>query len=240
MRKLLLVSSSRVHGTGYLEHCAGQIKTVFGKADEVLFVPYAIQDHTGYETLVAERFSELGLGLTSIHRAADPVAAVERAAGIFVGGGNSFRLLKRVYDEGLIEPIRRRVLAGMPYMGSSAGSNLACAGIRTSNDMPIVYPPSFDALQLVPFQINPHYLDPDPTSTHQGETREQRITEFHEENRTTVIGLREGSMLVIDGDSATLEGKTGARLFRQNEPALECKPGTRFVLSDQSGSELTI
>jgi dipeptidase E len=230
MRRLLLVSSSRVHGTGYLEHCASQIKANFKQSASVLFVPYAIKDHDGYEATVAERFNELGLTLTSIHRAADPVKAVEQADGIFIGGGNSFRLLKRLYDEHLIEPIRRRVAAGMPYMGSSAGSNMACVTIKTSNDMPIVYPPSFDALQLVPFQINPHYLDPDPSSTHQGETRELRIAEFHEENATPVIGLREGSMLVIDGDSITLEGKTGAKLFLQGEPPRECEPGMQLTL----------
>ena len=229
MRRLLLVSSSRVHGTGYLEHCASQIQANFKQSESVLFVPYAIQDHDGYEATVAERFKELGLTLTSIHRAADPVEAVEQAEGIFIGGGNSFRLLKRLYDERLVDPIRRRVMAGMPYMGSSAGSNMACVTIKTSNDMPIVFPPSFDALQLVPFQINPHYLDPDPSSTHQGETRELRIAEFHEENATPVIGLREGSMLVIDGDSITLEGSTGAKLFLQGEPPRECAPGEQLT-----------
>ena len=225
MKNLLLVSTSTTHGTNYLDHCAEQVRDLFAEAREVLFVPYAIHDHDAYERKAADRFSELGLALRSIHAAPDPVQAVAEASGIFVGGGNTFRLLKGLYDRRLIEPIRGRVLGGLPYLGTSAGSNVACATIKTTNDMPIVYPPTFDALQLVAFNLNPHYLDPDPDSTHMGETRETRIKEFHEENELPVVGLREGALLRIEGDSVRLLGERGARLFRRGREPEELAPG---------------
>lgn len=228
MKKLLLVSTSTTHGTGYLEHCGPQILNHFHGAglEHVLFVPYALADRDGYAEKARQRFLELGLGLDSIHRAPDPIAAVEKAKGIFVGGGNTFRLLDELYRQELLQPIRRRVGVGMPYMGTSAGSNVACPSIMTTNDMPIVQPPSFKALELVSFQINPHYLDPDPDSTHMGETRETRIREFHEENSTPVVGLREGAMLIVEEDRVQLAGETGARLFRRDRDPIECEPGT--------------
>lgn len=210
---LLLCSSSRVHGSGFLEHCSGAIIQHFERSNQVLFVPYALAEHDKYEALVKSAFDKMGLELKSIHHASDPVAAVNDAEGIFVGGGNSFRLLKRLYDLSLIPAIVGRVQSGMPYMGSSAGTNMACPTIRTSNDMPIVEPQSFVALNLIPFQINPHYLDADPNSTHQGETRAQRLTEFHEENDVPVAALREGSWLQITGSECILKGKTGMVLF---------------------------
>ncbi len=198
---------------------------LFDGAGRVLFVPYALKDQDAYAEKARARFAAMGIGLDAIHLAPDPVEAVEEAAGLFIGGGNTFRLLKSLYDQGLIEPIRRRALGGMPYMGTSAGSNVACLSIRTTNDMPIVYPPSFDSLALVPFNLNPHYLDPDPGSTHMGETRETRIREFHEENEPPVVGLREGAMLRIDGDRAALAGKNGARLFRRGQEPAELVAG---------------
>jgi len=230
MLRLLLVSTSTTHGTDYLEHCAPQIRHLFGETDasKVLFVPDALFDRDGYAEKARTAFSAMGLGLDSIHHSPDPVAAVGNAEGIFIGGGNTFRLLKALYDHDLIDPIRRRVLAGMPYLGTSAGSNVACPTIMTTNDMPIVYPPSFDALGLVPFQINAHYLDPDPDSTHMGETRETRIREFHEQNSTPVVALREGAMLEVAGDRTVLQGETGGRLFRRSQDPLECLPGFEF------------
>jgi dipeptidase E len=227
MRKLLLVSTSTTHGTGYLEHCAPQILDLFHGAgvEHVLFVPYALHDRDAYAEQAKAAFLEMGLGLESIHQSPDPFASVEAAEGIFIGGGNTFRLLKALYDHDLIDPIRRRVLAGMPYLGTSAGSNVACPTIMTSNDMPIVYPPSFDALNLVPFQINAHYLDADPGSTHMGETRETRIREFHEENATPVVALREGAMLVVEEHRLHLAGDRGGKLFRRGSDPLECLPG---------------
>ena len=147
---------------------------------------------------------------------------------MFVGGGNTFRLLDALWREALIEPIRERVLAGMPYIGISAGLNVACPSIRTTNDMPIVQPPSFEALRLVPFNINPHYQDPAPASTHMGETREQRIAEFHEENTPAVVGLREGTWLLREGSALELRGAASARLFRRGEAPTEVPTGSRL------------
>ena len=216
-RNLLLVSSSRVHGSEFLDHCSEAIIAHFSGVQSVLFVPYALADHDKYEALVADAFKKMGIELKSIHHAESAANAIDDAQGIFIGGGNSFRLLKTLYDLELLQPLRAAVARQIPYMGSSAGTNMACPTIRTSNDMPIVQPPSFDALNLVPFQINPHYLDADPNSTHKGETREQRLAEFHEENDTPVVGLREGSWLKIKDGSCELRGDTGMVLFRAGQ-----------------------
>jgi dipeptidase E len=224
---LLLVSNSTSHGSGYLDHCADAVAAFLGPGiTRVLFVPYALFDRDAYAARVRVRFEAMGYRLDSVHDSADgPVHAVEHAEAIFIGGGNTFRLLDTLWRESLIEPIRERVKAGVPYIGTSAGSNVACPSIRTTNDMPIVEPPSFAALDLVPFNINPHYLDPQPGSTHMGETREQRIAEFHEENTPDVVGLREGAWLVVDGDTVTLQGLNGARLFRRGRPPVEVQAG---------------
>jgi dipeptidase E len=224
-RRLLLISTSTTHGTGYLDHCADQIQDLLGTLRRVLFVPYALHDHDGYTAKARERYARMGYELTSVHEVADPVAAVRATEALFIGGGNTFRLLARLYKKDLLEPIRERVAAGMPYVGTSAGSNVACVTIRTTNDMPIVEPPSFDALSLVPFNINPHYLDPVPGSTHMGETREERLLQFLEENDKIVVGLREGAMLRIEGASVHLFGSAGARIFRREQPPLEVRPG---------------
>ena len=228
MRNLLLVSTSTVQGTGYLDHCAEAIRDVFGGLKRILFVPYALHDRDAYADEVGERFARFDLRVDAIHSFDDPRAAVADAQGIFIGGGNTFRLLKTLYDESLIGVIRKKALAGMPYLGTSAGSNVACATMMTTNDMPIVYPPSFEALALVPFQINPHYLDPPPGSTHMGETRETRIKEFHEENEAAVLGLREGAMLRVRDVKMTLEGQRGARLLRRGMEPEELEPGARL------------
>jgi len=220
-RRLLLVSSSRVHGTGLLEHCREAIVSHFSQSDSVLFVPFALADHEQYESTIRSAFESFGVKLRSIHHESDPSSAIARSNGIFIGGGNSFRLLKTLYDRQLMEPIREAVARGVPYMGSSAGTNMACPTIRTTNDMPIVEPPSFEALGLVPFQINPHFIDADPKSTHKGETRAQRLGEFHEENQIPVVALREGSWLEIDGDQCQLMGKTGMKLFQPGQEPQE-------------------
>jgi dipeptidase E len=170
----------------------------------------------------------MGLALDSLHEAPDPATAVAKAEAIFTGGGNTFRLLDAVQRLGLVDRIRARVAEGMPYTGASAGTNLACPTIRTTNDMPIVEPASLAALGLVPFQINPHYLDPEPGSTHMGETREQRLLQYHEENALPVVGLREGAMLRVDGDRVTLLGLKGARIFRRGMDPVEAEPGTEL------------
>lgn len=226
MRKLLLISNSTLHGSGYLDHCAAQIQDLLGAAPRrVLFVPYALHDRDAYAAQVIARFHALGHDALSVHAAPDPAPAVLAADAVFVGGGNTFRLLRELYRQRLLEPLRARVAAGMPYIGSSAGSNVACLTIGTTNDMPIVEPPSHAALALVPFNINAHYLDPDPHSKHMGETREQRIRQFHEENPQPVVGLREGAMLRVDGERMTLLGVTGARLFRRGHEPQEHAPG---------------
>jgi dipeptidase E len=225
MRNILLISSSRVHGTGYLDHAEPAIAGLLGRIDRILFVPHALHDREGYATLARDRFSAMEVALDSLHAAKDPVRAVKEAAAVFIGGGNTFRLLKALYDLRLLEPIRRAVERGVPYIGSSAGSNVACPTIKTTKDMPIVQPPSFDALALVPFQISPHYLDPDPASTHMGETQEERILQYLEENDRTVVGLREGAMLKTAGRSVMLLGTSGARIFRKGMDPVEVAPG---------------
>ena len=222
--RALLISNSTMHGGGYLEHCASTLREFLGAKQRVLFVPYALADHDAYAQKAATAFTALGHELVSAHTQADPAAAVDAADAVFVGGGNTFRLLNALYERSLLPAIRRRALAGMPYVGSSAGTNVATPSIRTTNDMPIVQPPSFLALQLVPFQINPHYLDPDPTSKHMGETREERLRQFHEEHDTPVLGLREGCMLRVEGERATLLGTTDARLFRRGQAPAEFQP----------------
>ena len=229
-RRLLLLSTSTVFGSGYLEYAGPELRDFLHGVGRVLFVPFALHDHEANARKVHARFGSLGYEVESLHAAGDMQRAIRDAEVIFIGGGNTFRLLKALYDFDLIDVIRARVGEGMPYMGSSAGSNVAAPTIRTTNDMPIVEPSSFEALALVPFQINPHYLDPDPGSTHMGETREERIVQFHEENETPVIGLREGAMLRIENGSCELRGIKGARLFRRGAQPVELLPGSRVDL----------
>lgn len=227
-RRLLLISNSTSHGSGYLDHCAAEIADFLQGVSRLLFVPFALQDRDGYAANARQRFAVMGIEVDSLHDAAEPRRAVATAEAVFVGGGNTFRLLKTLYETGALETIRGRAEAGMPYMGASAGTNVACPTIRTTNDMPIVEPPGFDALGLVPFQINSHYLDPDPASTHQGETREQRIREFLEENELPVVGLREGTWLRVEGVEMVLGGVAPARLFRRGEEPEEVEVGGRL------------
>ena len=175
--ELLLVSNSTQHGGGYLEHCAEEVETLLEGVRELLFVPFALHDHDAYTAIVRKRFSP-GREVVGLHEPADPVAAVEEAEAIFIGGGNTFRLLKGLYDRQLIEPIRRRVSAGMPYLGTSAGTNVATCTIKTTNDMPIVQPPSFDALSLVPFQINPHFIDADYFNRHEDKATYSKLHKY--------------------------------------------------------------
>jgi dipeptidase E len=223
---ILLISSSVVHGGSYLDYAEAEIRDHLSHTRSVLFVPYALKDRDGYTAKVQSYFEARGYQLQSIHRFADPKEAVRNTQAIFIGGGNTFRLLKQLQDLELIAEIRERVRDGMSYMGSSAGTNVACPTIRTTNDMPILEPQSLRALGLVPFQINPHYVDPDPNSKHMGETREERIREFLEENDLPVIGLREGAMIRIQGEQIVLKGIAGARLFRAGAQAEEISPGT--------------
>lgn len=226
--RILLISSSNVHGTGYLDHAEPEIRDFLGATRRILFFPWALHDPDSYAARVRERLGRMDFDVDSAHEAPDPVRAVEDAEAVFVGGGNTFRLLKKMYELDLLVPLRRRVWEGMPYVGSSAGSNVAGATIRSTNDMPVVEPPSLSALALVPFCMNPHYLDPDPASTHKGETREERIAQFHEENEQPVVGLREGAILRVEGRTASLRGIARMRLFRRGEPPEEFEPGARL------------
>ncbi len=223
---LLLLSNSQLHGRAILEHAMDAIDDFLGKSRTVLFVPFALADHDGYTARIGAVLEPLGVEVVGLHTSKRPRAAVESADIIYVGGGNTFRLLAGVQSRRLLEPVRRRVAeGGLKYLGSSAGTNLSCPTIRTTNDMPIVQPRSFEAFGLVPFQINPHYLDPDPSSTHMGETREQRTEQFLEENAVPVLGLREGAWLRRRGRKLLLAGTTGARLFRRGQPAVEFTDG---------------
>jgi dipeptidase E len=226
--RILLISNSTLHGNGYLDHAADEICDFLGNVQKVAFMPYALHDRDAYTRTARERFQAMGYQLSSVHTTTDPVDIVNQSDAVFIGGGNTFRLLKALYDFDLLGTIRTRVAEGMPYIGSSAGSNVAGLTIKTTNDMPIVQPPSFNALGLVPFQINPHYLDPDPQSTHKGETREERILQFLEENDTPVAGLREGAMIRIENEAMTLKGSSGARIFRKGPEPIEVLPGARL------------
>jgi dipeptidase E len=227
-QRVLLISNSTLYGSSYLDHAESEIRDFLGNVKRVLFVPYALYDHDAYAASACDRMQKMGYELTSIHTAADPKQAVNDAEAIFIGGGNTFRLLQALYDLDLLELIRRRVADGMPYVGSSAGAVVAGPTIKTTNDMPIVQPPSFAALGLVSFQINAHYLDPDPNSTHKGETREERLLQFLEENDTPVVGLREGAMVRGEQGSMILKGSSGARIFRKGETPLEVPSGYRL------------
>jgi dipeptidase E len=227
--RILLISNSTVYGRGYLDHVENELKAFLGEAKRVLFVPYALYDRDAYAAKARARFAVMDYSLESVHHAIDPRKAVENTDAFFIGGGNTFRLLKTLQDVDLLDAIRRKVKTGTPYIGSSAGSNVAGPTIKTTKDMPIVQPRSFDSLGLVPFQISPHFQDPDPNSRHMGETQEERILEFLEENEIPVAGIREGAWLLCQNSAVTLRGETGARIFRRGKVPVEAKPGDNIV-----------
>lgn len=219
-RRLILASNTVQHGKSPLEHCLPAVRTLFEGARRIAFVGFAKADQEAYVAFVRPAFDALGIEVVSAHTGVN-LADVD---GCFVGGGNTFLLVKRLYETGWMDGIRAAVRGGLPYLGSSAGTNITSPTLCTTNDMPVVQPPSFDTLGLVPFQINPHYLDADPTSTHKGETREQRLAEYHQHHALPVVGLREGSWLAVDGDRMTLGGPRPARILRPND-AFEAEPG---------------
>ena len=225
MKRLLLLSNSTQHGQGYLDHALDELLEVWGGARRVLFVPFALHDRAGYAAKFRARLAAVGVEADALTSSGEGARQIERAEALFVGGGNTFRLLEALQEANLVAPLRAAAVGGTPYTGASAGINLAGPTIRTTNDMPIVEPTSLDALGLVPFQINPHYLDPDPASSHMGETREQRIAEFLEENDKVVVGLREGGWIRVDGARGRLGGARGARVFRRGADPEERPPG---------------
>ena len=228
-KRILLISNSTVYGRGYLDHVEQQIKSFLGYATKILFFPFALHDRDTYAAKAKARFEAMGYSFEAVHAVPDAREAIEQTDAIFVGGGNTFRLLKALQDLDLLDPIRRKVKDGAPYIGSSAGSNVAGPTIKTTKDMPIVQPRSFDSLGLVPFQISPHFQDPDPNSTHMGETQEERILQFLEEDQTPVVGIRESAWLVCENSAVTLKGDAGARIFRRGEAPVEAKPGDNIV-----------
>ncbi|MFK7812168.1 MAG: dipeptidase PepE [Maribacter sp.] len=230
MINCLLASTSTIYGGSYLDYLFDSLKDLFKGVDEIIFIPYARPSGISYEeyTSIAEKaFQKIGKQLRGIHTFENPMTAIQNAKGIFTGGGNSFVLVSELYNQSLIEPLQEVIKNGTPYLGTSAGSNIAGLSIRTSNDMPIIYPPSFDTLGIVPFNINPHYLDPDPSSKHKGETRETRIKEFHQFNTIPVIGLREGSWVRVQNKQITLEGSDlTARIFEKEKEPYEIEAKT--------------
>ncbi|WP_081208991.1 dipeptidase PepE [Salegentibacter sediminis] len=229
MKKALLASTSTLHDQEYLEYLIPEIKKFFQGVSEVLFIPYArpggisLDEYTNKARIA---FSKAGFQLKGIQEYPDPAAAVKKAEGIFTGGGNTFLLVTQLYKNKVMKILQEAILSGTAYMGTSAGTNIAGLTMQTTNDMPIIYPPSFKTLGVVPFNINPHYLDPDKNSTHKGETRETRIKEFHTLNTQPVIGLREGSWLEVHGDKITLKGKPEARIFKPEQVPFEVETGT--------------
>jgi dipeptidase E len=224
--RLLLLSNSTAPGRRYLEHASDALAGLLDGVRRLLFVPFALADHDGYTAQVADALAAHGVEVLGAHQD-DPIKLFDSAQAVFVGGGNTFRLLRELYARELLAPIRDRVARGTVYIGSSAGTNVACPTIRTTNDMPIVQPPAFEAAGLVPFQINPHYLDPVDGDTHMGETREERIQQFLEENDVPVLGMREGTWLRREDAVLTLDGDAaGARLFRRGGEPQEIGPGT--------------
>jgi len=236
--KLLLISNSTMPGEAYLDYPKLEIKKFLGeKPLTALFIPYAAVTFSfgEYEQKVAERFAELGFQVKSIHHFSDPVKAVNDAEAIVVGGGNTWQLVRMLHDNQIMDAIREKVLNGTPYIGWSAGSNVACPTLRTTNDMPIIDPKGFDTTSLIPFQINPHYLDANPEG-HGGETREQRIEEFLEINPDLyVVGLREGTMLHVENNQVRLIGSRPARIFRKGSAPFELSSEDNFSFLLSSG-----
>lgn len=231
MKNLIIASTSTIHGSGYLDYLLEELSIFFKDVETILFIPYARPSgisHDDYTKKAQEAFLKINKKVKGIHEFENPIEAINNAEAIFTGGGNTFVLLYQLYKNQLIEPLKKVVQNGVPYLGTSAGSNICGLTINTTNDMPIVYPPSFKALSFVPFNINPHYLDPDPTSTHKGETRETRIKEFHHFNTQPVVGLREGSWLRVNDKSIMLNGKLSARIFEYNKLPFEVETDTEI------------
>lgn len=227
--RLLLLSNSRNHDAGYLDHAELEIRALYAGVERIAFVPFALKQMSDYYGVARERFSRMGIAVDQVTLDAAGRGVIDRAGGLFIGGGNTFRLLDCLQSQGMLDAIRSRVRSGTPYMGSSAGTVIAAPTLQTTNDMPIVWPASPQALGLIPFQVNCHYLDADPASTHMGETRETRLREFHEENSVPVLGLREGAMLRVEGEPpalrCTLIGSPGARLFQRGAEPRELESG---------------
>lgn len=233
MKKLLIASTSTLHGGNYLDYLLPELKNHFKNCSELVFIPYARPggiSHEQYTEKVAATFAQIGIKIIGIHEFNNPIKAIQEAQGIFTGGGNTFLLVTQLYQNNLMEVLKQALENGTPYLGTSAGSNITGISMQTTNDMPIVYPPSFTTLGVIPFNLNPHYLDPDSNSKHMGETRETRIKEFHSFNNIPVLGLREGSWLEVNGEAIVLKGTLTARYFKPNQTPAELSPETNLKL----------
>ncbi|SHF95778.1 dipeptidase PepE [Flavobacterium johnsoniae] len=224
MKSIIIASTSTLHGGNYLEYLLPTLQSHFKNCSTILFIPYARPSgisHDEYTKKAAQAFATINIKVQGIHEFENPEEAIQNAEGVFTGGGNTFLLVTQLYKNKIMQLLAEKVKNGTPYLGTSAGSNICGLSIQTTNDMPIIYPPSFQTLGLIPFNLNPHYLDPDANSQHMGETRETRIKEFHAFNAIPVLGLREGSWLEVKGNKITLKGALKARLFKQNEAPQE-------------------
>ncbi len=229
MTNCIIASTSTIHGSTPLAYLEEALLKLYAECDEILFIPYARPggiSHDEYTIGINNIFKKINKKILSIHMVEDPIHAITNAKGIYTGGGNTFLLVDQLHRKNLIEPLRKSIQSGTPYLGTSAGSNICGLDMKTTNDMPIVHPSSLKTLGIVPFNINPHYLDPDPTSKHKGETRETRIKEFHNINPQPVVGLREGSWLRVKDNNIFLRGGLSARVFEKNKPAHEVENGS--------------
>jgi dipeptidase E len=233
MKNLIIASTSTLHSGGYLEYLLPTLKTHFKSCKSILFIPFARPggiSHEDYTAKVRSVFAQLKIEVNGLHEFDNPVKAIEEAQGIFTGGGNTFLLVFQLYKYKVMDVLSKTLKNGTPYLGTSAGSNIAGLSMQTTNDMPIIYPPSFQTLGLIPFNLNPHYLDPDLQSKHMGETRETRIKEFHAFNSVPVLGLREGSWLEVKGEQIILTGELSARLFQHNKNPEELESNSDLSL----------
>ena len=231
-KNLIVASTSTLFGGQYLDYLLPEIKKLFDGCKTVIFIPYARPSgisHDDYTKKVRAVFEKINIAVKGIHEFDYPIEAILQAEGIFTGGGNTFQLVSQLYKFQVMNALANAINNGIPYLGTSAGSNIVGQSMKTTNDMPVAYPPSFATLGILPFNLNPHYLDPDPTSKHNGETRETRIKEFHVYNSEAVLGLREGSWIEVKGDQMILKGNLSARLFRQNQIAVELPTETNLL-----------
>lgn len=226
---VLLASTSTLFGGKYLEYLKNEITELFSGVDELIFIPFARPggiSHDDYTAKAREFFATINIKVKGLHEFDDKIEALNNAKGFFTGGGNTFLLVKELHDKNLMQLLKENIERGKPYLGCSAGSNIGGLNMKTTNDMPIVYPPSFETMGLVPFNLNPHYLDPNPELKHNGETRETRIKEFLTQNETKVIGLREGNWIRKIGDKISVEGIELTRIFENGKEAYEIESGT--------------
>lgn len=233
MKKLIIASTSTIHGSGYLEYLLPTLFTHFRNVKNLLFIPYARPSGISYDEYTAKAkavFNTINIDVKGIHEFKNPKEAILNTEAIFTGGGNTFELVNQIYKNNIFDVLKKVIENGTPYLGTSAGSNICGVDMMNTNDMPIVYPPTFKTLEFIPFNINAHYLDPVEDSTHMGETRETRIKEYHEYNTTSVIGLREGSWLEVNGNSIVLQGSLSARVFKQSEKPYELENGSEVVI----------